>query len=824
MPNFTKSFNLRNGVQVDDSNFIVNANGLVGIGSSVPLSALDVVGNVRATGFTSTSTLNVRDESNFGGNLTIGNISINPSTGIITGATFFGDGSNMDGVIAIATAGFIRVQGPPVGLVTDSFVGLATDLARSQFQVGAGPGVGNFFTVDANGNVSYSGTLTGVESVGNGGAQFGGAVSCSSSITAAEFYGNITGNLTGSASSATNSNNSTLVNGKEESNLSVGFAETAANLSSNDGSIEGLFFQAPLSGVATFSGVLLDNFQITSTIPATNPINYFGNGNNLTDINAANVTGILPDNVYPPIILTNINSTVGISTVNQLNTTSNLEVGGNLLLNSDTSGIYVNIEAPANPDTRKFIINDSGPVDVHFVNNSNTSANLHLGIDNTNFNNQAGGLRYGNSAGNFPFSTRESLDVLNYGSGNINYIIEADTVVRPNPGYFNWIRGASTTTLMTLTAEGNLGLGNTNPTEKLNVQGISKFSSNATFDANVTVEGDLQIGESGNITAPAGLIANINGNVNSSGISTFSVIGVSGISTFSNGLRVGVASTAVIVDDSLIQVGDGRPSLEGIIQTAYISGSGQVGIQTNLLADLNVGLNAPQTFGVFKGIGVGVTQIVGSSVDFANAGVATSRFLLPPNVTTVERDALQNLIPSALVYNTTTQNLEIYDGSNWNVVTLSGVGASGSNPVGTIIQSAAQSAPNGYILCDGREISRTTFANLFTVIGETFGSGDGNTTFNIPDMRGQFVRGYDPSGSVDPDGSSRGFGSIQVDALQQHIHETELIGSTNGSVGIATTTTGQQNLNSDSGEVDNAYRTSTETRPTNIALNHYIAF
>lgn len=60
-----------------------------------------------------------------------------------------------------------------------------------------------------------------------------------------------------------------------------------------------------------------------------------------------------------------------------------------------------------------------------------------------------------------------------------------------------------------------------------------------------------------------------------------------------------------------------------------------------------------------------------------------------------------------------------------------------TNPVGTVIEGLWTSAPSGYLLTDGAAVSRATYANLFAVIGTTYGSGDGSTTFNLPDLRGR---------------------------------------------------------------------------------------
>ena len=61
--------------------------------------------------------------------------------------------------------------------------------------------------------------------------------------------------------------------------------------------------------------------------------------------------------------------------------------------------------------------------------------------------------------------------------------------------------------------------------------------------------------------------------------------------------------------------------------------------------------------------------------------------------------------------------------------------------VGTIKPWGKATAPNGYLLCDGSAVSRTTYADLFTVIGTTYGTGDNSTTFNVPDLQGKFPQG-----------------------------------------------------------------------------------
>ncbi len=86
-------------------------------------------------------------------------------------------------------------------------------------------------------------------------------------------------------------------------------------------------------------------------------------------------------------------------------------------------------------------------------------------------------------------------------------------------------------------------------------------------------------------------------------------------------------------------------------------------------------------------------------------------------------------------------------------------------PTGAIIMWGSTSCPSGWTYLNGQAISRTTYSALFAVIGTTFGSGDGSTTFNVADMRGYFPRGFDDGAGVDP---GRAFGSTQTDAIKSH--------------------------------------------------------
>ncbi len=70
-------------------------------------------------------------------------------------------------------------------------------------------------------------------------------------------------------------------------------------------------------------------------------------------------------------------------------------------------------------------------------------------------------------------------------------------------------------------------------------------------------------------------------------------------------------------------------------------------------------------------------------------------------------------------------------------------------PTGSVLAFAGSSAPAGWLLCYGQAVSRATYAGLYAVIGTTYGTGDGSTTFNLPDLRGRTVAGLDNMGGSD---------------------------------------------------------------------------
>jgi microcystin-dependent protein len=138
-------------------------------------------------------------------------------------------------------------------------------------------------------------------------------------------------------------------------------------------------------------------------------------------------------------------------------------------------------------------------------------------------------------------------------------------------------------------------------------------------------------------------------------------------------------------------------------------------------------------------------------------------------------------------------------------------------PPGSIFWFAANAAPAGYLKANGANVNRTTYAALFAAIGTTFGVGDGSTTFTLPDLRGEFARGWDDGRGID---SGRTFGSAQGHAFASHTHTYTASGASGNSVtgGPTPIYDGGQTLNT------GAQGAAAETRPRNIALLAIIKF
>jgi microcystin-dependent protein len=148
-------------------------------------------------------------------------------------------------------------------------------------------------------------------------------------------------------------------------------------------------------------------------------------------------------------------------------------------------------------------------------------------------------------------------------------------------------------------------------------------------------------------------------------------------------------------------------------------------------------------------------------------------------------------------------------------------------PAGSVMAYMGTTAPPGWLLCDGSAVGRSQYAALFAVLGTASGAGDGSTTFNLPDMRGVFLRGVDGGRGMDLDGISRTVGTYQADMLASHSHPAHnpfpgqgfLEGTGNFSFQVS----------SGQGLGFATYTSSTaaggtETRPKNVDVNYIIKY
>ena len=156
---------------------------------------------------------------------------------------------------------------------------------------------------------------------------------------------------------------------------------------------------------------------------------------------------------------------------------------------------------------------------------------------------------------------------------------------------------------------------------------------------------------------------------------------------------------------------------------------------------------------------------------------------------------------------------------------------------GTIIAWGGTGVPNGYLACDGSAVSRSTYADLFLAIAIAWGPGDGSTTFNVPDLRGLFLRGTGTNGTVDTSGGTKAVGpavgAATGDTFRQHNHSLlnadgsnvntnwrNLTDSINQGGNSGLTSSG--NVNYGQTVVGNAG--STETQPVNAGVFYCIKF
>ena len=546
MANIRKSFNFRSGLQVDNDNFVINANGLVGIGTSVPQTyLLNVYGDTRTTGLTTTRDLYVTQNVEISGITTVGVLtasSIDIANGVnvggaLTAATLkLANGETVDNLIGFARTTFITDNGG-VGLHTTSKIGINTTTS---------PGASNpEFSVFGNANV------TGI-------------------ITATTFSGNVTGDLNSSGISTF-------------TELKVGTAITMS---------------AGIVTATTFIGNLTGNVTGIATT-ATN----LADGANIT-------TGTINDARLPDLITSNINILSGTSYFNK--------IGVNTTTPSSDIHVRNNIQT-----------------EIQVTSDSNASL-IGLGRSEsiTGFN---GVLRYGNTDSAFSqFSDPYSLDILNYGTGNLNFYLNPSSIAGTTGGFF-WHK--ETNRLMALTSAGNLGVGLTNPAYKLQVNGTAYVSGDVEFANNLNLTNNLILASGGSIginsSSPAQKL-DVVGNIAATG----NIVSVGNITAGSISTTSGTSSQFLKADGSI----DSSTYLTSALQNVVEDTSPELGGNLNLNGKSITGVCTANISGIVTTTGsitavdgftsgIGVTtpvriSVTGSTLTFNVVGVGSTSLTL----------------------------------------------------------------------------------------------------------------------------------------------------------------------------------------------------
>jgi microcystin-dependent protein len=260
------------------------------------------------------------------------------------------------------------------------------------------------------------------------------------------------------------------------------------------------------------------------------------------------------------------------------------------------------------------------------------------------------------------------------------------------------------------------------------------------------------------------------------------------------------------------------------LQTLYVTqetqevvaSSSSAGLQTQITAANNTANTAITTANAASATANGIAGTANTALTNSNNAVATAGTALSTaNAASATANAISSVATSAQTTANAAQTAATAAQTTantavTNAATAQGTANSAFVPAGAVNYFAVSSAPTGYLKANGAAISRTTYSALFTAIGTTFGVGDGSTTFNLPDLRGEFLRGWDDSRGVD---SGRGFGSFQADDFKSHTHNIAQNGwpiPSTGGWALRPAGAGNEATSSATG--------GTETRPRNIAL------
>ena len=478
----------------------------------------------------------------------------------------------------------------------------------------------------------------------------------------------------------------------------VGVGSELTNILS--GNITGSVANADIAGFAQTAGIATVAQGLTGTPNIS-----------VTDIAAtgASFSGVVTATTFVGALSGNANTSTVTST---LDPSTNYTIGNTKILSAGIGSFVSAGIGLTNPAT-----------DLQIYNANNAVIALGRATSVTGNN---GAISFGKVDGSFPYSGETSLDILNYGTGNFNFYLEAGSI-GGDVGDFHWHRRGNFARLMTLTHGGSLGIGETQPSNTLEVVGTSTVTGDSSVGGDFNVVGDASI--TGTLTAgtlsisnlSANLTGNVTGNVNAtSGLSTFTNLKVTQDTELQN--NVGIGTTVRTEFRVAINPEDGN--------RVFVEVDGGIGIKTtDSLSGIDI--NALQASAIFSNIGIGTTVADTAVVDFADAGkigvTTTNRFMLPPKITSAERSAIFSVKSGAFIYNTSTNRLEVYNGTTW-VGVSSNISSSGIN---NVVEDTTPEL-GGNLNLNSKYITGSGGASITGVVTATTFSGSAASLTSIP--------------------------------------------------------------------------------------------
>ena len=537
---------------------------------------------------------------------------------------------------------------------------------------------------------TFSGNLTGtgVTATTFTGALVGGVTgnvqgNLTGNVTG-DVQGDLTGDVTGNVTGLINSVGVSTITRLSTTNITATGVSTFTDIDiSGTADLPNVY----TSGIGTFTRSFATNLNVSGV--STFGTNIVANGNldlagnidvdgmtELDDVNVSSAATIFTAQISRlnvSGVTTSTGGFVGNLTGNATGTSGGLTGTPTIVVNGLTA---TTSKLGVSTATSIGIGTDTANANIQ-IHNAISSSSIVIGKNSAVADNNLQ-LRYGGGAS--AYSTSDSLDLINHGDGNLNSFITGTS-------NFNWLKG-NANILMSLTDSGNLGIGKTDPTDRLHVQGNATITGVTTFTGNVTMS---------NLTVPilniADVSANLIGNVNSAGISTFRLMHIDGV-----GEGIGVGGTA---SGNFINAGN-TPLNTTFVGSAttntsrIFSREGAVGVGTDRFTHLGGGSvpslevrGATMVHGGFFKVGGKSSPVTAqnarSLVDFSDTinshdatnSLAAVAYMIVPRGTTAQRNALRDgisssatLMTGSMFYDTDLNKLCVYDNGGWKGVTL----------------------------------------------------------------------------------------------------------------------------------------------------------